>query len=75
MPEEDVPQLSTDAPFRSIGNVEADCQAVQTAFARHRRSQLQVNARARLAESRMGSWLPAISLFVTSATLGLTDSS
>lgn len=73
MPEEDVPQLSTDAPFRSI--VEADCQAVQTAFARHRRSQLQVNARARLAESRMGSWLPAISLFVTSATLGLTDSS
>jgi len=28
MPEEDVPQLSTDAPFRSIGNVEAIAGAV-----------------------------------------------
>jgi hypothetical protein len=29
MPEEDVPQLSADAPFRSIRNVKADCQPVR----------------------------------------------
>jgi hypothetical protein len=52
-PEEEVPQLSADAPFRSIRNVKADCQPFQAAFRASPSVPTQVDARTLLAESGM----------------------